>query len=289
VRRRSSSKDLHPGPPRARWTWQEDLRPGPPRRWRRRRWRHCRWRRGGTASRPPRRACWLGTTSIGVQRRVGSMEPRAGRGGKHRVELPQLGEEVGLRRSHSARRPRDAPANGGSRGHERRESAHVANHHSEVLLPGPRAGPRARSSCQVLLAGPRTRSAACARSSSQDLARGAPPPPWWSSQEDLTGGPHQQSCVWAAEFVRALPTETGEFESRSLTQKQQKPSRARPRRAAQAARLRSVVQWSQPESLPRTSSCCALTDLELVPGPRLTRRSWRQDRMDECSAQMVDA
>ena len=155
---------------------------------------------------PPTAPSLLGTTSIGVPRRVGSMEPRARRGGKHRVELPQLGEKVGLRRSHSARRPRDAPANGGSCGHERRESAHVANHHSEVLLPGPRAGPRARSSCQVLLAGPRTRSAACARSSSQDLARGAPPPPWWSSQEDLTGGPHQQSCVWAAGFVRALPT-----------------------------------------------------------------------------------
>ena len=155
---------------------------------------------------PPTAPSLLGTTSIGVPRRVGSMEPRARRGGKHRVELPQLGGKVGLRRSHSARRPRDAPANGGSCGHERRESAHVANHHSEVLLPGPRAGPRARSSCQVLLAGPRTRSAACARSSSQDLARGAPPPPWWSSQEDLTGGPHQQSCVWAAGFVRALPT-----------------------------------------------------------------------------------
>ena len=124
----------------------------------------------------------------------------------------------------------------------------------QVLVPGPRA----RSSLQVLAPGPRTRSAACARSSSQDLARGVQAPPWWSSQEDLTGGPHQQSCVWAAEFVRALPTETGEFESRSLTQKQQKPSRARPRRAAQAARLRSAVQWSQHESLPRTSSCCAL-------------------------------
>ena len=52
-----------------------------------------------------------------VQRRVGFMELRARRGGTHRVELPQLGEEVGLRRSHSARRPRDAPANGGSCGH----------------------------------------------------------------------------------------------------------------------------------------------------------------------------
>ncbi len=133
---------------------------------------------------PPTAPSLLGTTSIGVPRRVGSMEPRARRGGKHRVELPQLGEKVGLRRSHSARRPRDAPANGGSCGHERRESAHVANHHrrsscqvlGQVLVPGPRA----RSSLQVLAPGPRP-------------APGPPHRTWHEVRRHLHGGPHRRT------------------------------------------------------------------------------------------------